>query len=71
MDVRASYSGTTDAQYTGFTTKAAALQRSLLELGVGTTLALSKANSLQLRYDLQHRQSYNAQGVQVKGVWKF
>lgn len=71
MDVRASYSGTTDAQYTGFTTTAAALQRNLLELGVGTTLALSKTNSLQLRYDLQHRQSYNAQGVQVKGVWKF
>ena len=71
MDVRASYSGTTDAQYTGFTTTAAALARNMFELGAGTTLALSKENSLQLRYDLQHRQSYNAQGVQAKGVWKF
>jgi outer membrane autotransporter protein len=71
MDVRASYSGTTDAQYTGFTTAAAALQRNMFEIGAGTTLALSKVSSLQLRYDLQHRQSYNAQGVQAKGVWKF
>ena len=71
MDVRASYSGTTDAQYTGFTTTAAALQRNQFELGAGTTLALSKTSSLQLRYDLQHRQSFNAQGVQAKAVWKF
>jgi outer membrane autotransporter protein len=71
MDVRASYSGTTDAQYTGFTTTAAALARNMFELGAGTTLALSKGSSLQLRYDLQHRLSYNAQGVQAKGVWKF
>lgn len=71
LDVRASYSGTTDAQYTGFTTPAAALQRNLFELGAGTTLALSATNSLQLRYDLQHRQSYNTQGVQAKAVWKF
>lgn len=71
MDVRASYSGTTDAQYTGFTTPAAALQRNQFELGAGTTLALSKTSSLQLRYDLQHRQSFNAQGVQAKAVWKF
>lgn len=71
MDVRASYSGATDAQYTGFTTMAAALQRNIFELGAGTTLALSQNGSLQLRYDLQHRQSYNAQGAQVKALWKF
>lgn len=71
MDVRASYSGTTDAQYTGFTTTAAALQRNTFEVGAGTTLALSQSGSLQLRYDLQHRQSYNAQGAQVKAMWKF
>lgn len=71
MDVSASYSGTTDAQYTGFVTPAAALQRNMFELGAGTTLALSKESSLQLRFDLQHRQSYNAEGIQAKGVWKF
>lgn len=70
-DVHASYSGATDPQYTAFTTTAAALERNLFELGAGTTLAMSQSSGLQLRYDLQHRQSYNAQGVQAKFIWKF
>jgi outer membrane autotransporter protein len=71
MDIQSSFSGTTDSQYTSFTTTAAELQRNALQLGAGVTLALSKQNSLQLRYDIEHRQSFNSQAVQVKGIWKF
>lgn len=71
MDIQSSFSGTTDSQYTSFTTTAAELQRNTLQLGAGVTLALSKQNSLQLRYDIEHRQSFNSQAVQVKGIWKF
>lgn len=71
MDVRTSFSGTTDSQFTSFTTPAAELQRNMVQLGAGVTLALSKKNSLQLRYDLEHRQAFNSHAVQIKGVWKF
>lgn len=71
MNIRSSYSGTTDPLRTGFTTTAADLQRTMVQVGAGLTLAISKQSSLQLRYDLEHRQAFNSHTVQFNGVWKF
>ena len=71
LNIRSSYSGTTDPLRTGFTTTAAELQRTMVQVGAGLTLAISKQSSLQLRYDLEHRQAFNSHTVQFNGVWKF
>lgn len=69
MDVQASYTGeTADLQ---FVTKAAPVDRTALHFGASTSMAMSKSSSLQLKFDLEHRRTFNSQGVQVKGLWLF
>jgi outer membrane autotransporter protein len=69
MDVQASYTGqTTDL---AFVTPAAPVDRTAFHFGVTTSMAMGKSSSLQLKFDLEHRRTYNAQGVQIKGLWLF
>lgn len=69
MDVQASYTGqTTDLQ---FVTAAAPVDRTAFHFGASTSMAMSKSSSLQLKFDLEHRRTFNSQGVQIKGLWLF
>lgn len=69
MDIAASYTGQTTNL--GFVTPAAPVDRTSFNFGATTSMAMTKSSSLQLKFDLEHRRSYNAQGVQLKGLWLF
>lgn len=69
MDVQASYTGQTT--HLAFVTPAAPVDRTAFHLGATTSMAMSKSSSLQIKFDLEHRRSYNGQGVQIKGLWLF
>lgn len=69
MDVQASYTGQTTNL--AFVTPAAPVDRTAFHFGATTSMAMSKSSSLQLKFDLEHRRTYNGQGVQIKGLWLF
>ena len=71
LDVTANYSGLTNTTDSTFTTAAAQLVRNSVQLGGGISLAITKTSSLQVRYELDHRQAYNRHGVEIKTLWKF
>jgi outer membrane autotransporter protein len=72
MDVNAAFTGNTAvAGGLGFTTPTAPIDRTAFQLGAQTSIALTKTASLQFKLDLEHRRTYNAQGVQIKGLWLF
>ena len=69
MDVQASYTGQTTNL--AFVTPAAPVDRTAFHFGATTSMAMSKSSSLQLKFDLEHRRTFNGQGVQIKGLWLF
>jgi outer membrane autotransporter protein len=72
MNVDAAFTGNTVVDGgLGFTTPVAPVDRTAFHLGTQTSVALTKTASLQLKLDLEHRRTYNAQGVQIKGLWLF
>lgn len=72
MNVNAAFTGSTVTDGgLGFTTPVAPVDRTAFHLGAQTSVALTKTASLQFKLDLEHRRSYNAQGVQIKGLWLF
>lgn len=72
MDVDAAFTGSTVLNGgLGFTTPVAPVDQTVFHLGAHTSVALTKTASLQIKLDLEHRRTYNAQGVQVKGLWLF
>lgn len=71
LDVTANYSGLTSTALTTFTTEAAQYARNSVQFGGGFSLATSKASSLQVRYELDHRQAFNSHGLQIQSLWKF
>ena len=71
LNVQAHYSGPTSTDYTGFETPAAALNRNLIHLGIGSTFGWSAVTRLQIRFDMEHRRGYNSAGAQANAIWMF
>lgn len=71
LDIKSRYSGPTPAEYTGFITPASKFDRSLVSLGLSSTIALSEAVGVKLGTELEHRRGYNSVGVQAKALWVF
>jgi outer membrane autotransporter protein len=69
MDVQASYTGQTTGL--AFVTAAAPVDRTAFHFGAATSMAMTKSSSVQVKFDLEHRRSFNGQGVQIKGLWLF
>lgn len=72
MNVKAAFTGNTVVDGgLGFTTPAAPVDQTAFHLGAQTSVALSKTASIQIKLDVEHRRTYNGQGVQIKGLWLF
>jgi outer membrane autotransporter protein len=72
MNVNAAFTGNTVlSEGLGFTTPGAPVDRTAFNVGIQTSVALTKTASLQIKLDAEHRRTYNAQGVQIKALWQF
>jgi outer membrane autotransporter protein len=71
LNIQSRYSGLTPAEHTSFMTPVSEFDRSLVMLGLSSTIALSKTASLRLGTELEHRRGYYNAGVQARATWAF